>query len=167
MSTVNSLFFINARRGRPAHVFTNCAEVTARLKVHHTDDLGRCWPKELSDLVLIPLHYIDHVLHTQFVSWRQWKHSSLENTKTLFIFNVLTSFSLGFNFSTRIKTLLIFSVLTSFSLNFNFFQSNLKFVYFQRFDEFFAQFQFFPSNQKVCLFSAFWRVFFSINFFSR
>ena len=36
------------------------------------------------------------------------------NTNSLFVFSVLTSFSLNFNFSSQIKSLFIFSVLTSF-----------------------------------------------------
>ena len=58
---------------------------------------------------------------------------------SLFIFSVLTSFSLNFNFSTQIKSLFIFCALTSF-FPFQFFHSNRKFVYFQRFDEFFSMF---------------------------
>ena len=36
------------------------------------------------------------------------------NTNSLFVFSVLTSFSLNFNFSSQIKSLFIFSDLTSF-----------------------------------------------------
>ena len=49
--------------------------------------------------------------------------------QSLFIFSVLTSFSLNFNYSCYFKGLFIFSVLTSFSLNFNF-SSQIKSVYF-------------------------------------